>query len=78
MLAHYWLDGLGGLIGVVEWDRRNVVVEDVRLDDAVQEVAADEAELAVDGSGSATGKVPRIASVVREGWVGVLKVGDGH
>lgn len=65
VLAHDGLDGLGGLVGVVEWDGGDVVVQDVSLDDSVQEVAADEAEFAVDGSGGATGEVPGIAGVVR-------------
>lgn len=33
--AHNWLDGLGSLVGVVEWNGRDVVVEDVGFDDAV-------------------------------------------
>lgn len=35
MPAHNGLDGLGGLVGVVEGDSAHVVVEDVGLDDAV-------------------------------------------
>lgn len=77
VLTHDWLDGLGGFVGMVERDRGDVVVEDVGLDDAVEEVTADEAKLTVDGRGRATGEVPRLASVVRERRVGVLKVGDG-
>lgn len=77
VLAHDGLDGLGGLVGVVEGDGGDVVVEDVGLDDTVEDLAADEAELAVNGSGGATGEVPVLAGVVREGGVGVLEVGDG-
>jgi hypothetical protein len=77
VLAHNGLDGLGGLIGVVEGDGGDVVVEDVGLDDAVEDLATDEAELAVNGCGGATGEVPGLAAVVGEGWVGVLEVGDG-
>lgn len=76
MLAHDWLDGLGGLVRVVEWDGGDVVVEDVGLDDAVEEVAADEAELAVNGCCGAAGEVPGFAGVVWEGRVGVLEVGN--
>lgn len=53
------------------------MVQDVRLDDAVEDVAADEAELAVDGGGGAAGEVPGLAGVVGQGGVGVLEVGDG-
>jgi hypothetical protein len=77
VLAHDGLDGLGGLVGVVEGDGGDVVVEDVGLDDAVEDLAADETELAVNGGGGTTGKVPGLAGVVREGRVGVLEVGDG-
>jgi hypothetical protein len=72
VLAHDGLDGLGGLVGVVEGDGGDVVVEDVGLDDAVEDLAA-----AVNGGGGTTGKVPGLAGVVREGRVGVLEVGDG-
>jgi hypothetical protein len=58
VLAHDGLDGLGGLVGVVEGDGGDVVVEDVGLDDAVEDLAADETELAVNGGGGTTGKVP--------------------
>lgn len=77
VLAHDGLDGLGGFVGVVEGDGGDVVVQDVGLDDAVEDLAADEAEFAVDGGGGATGEVPGLAGVVGEGRVGVLEVGDG-
>jgi hypothetical protein len=77
VLAHDGLDGLGGLVGVVEGDGGDVVVQDVGLDDAVEDLAADEAKLAINGCGGTTGEVPGLAAVVREGRVGVLEVGDG-
>lgn len=77
VLAHDGLDGLGGLVGVVEGNGGDVVVEDVGLDDAVEDLAADETEFAVNGGGGATSKVPGLAGVVREGRVGVLEVSDG-
>ena len=52
------------------------MVQDVGLDDAVEEVAADEAEVAVDGGGGAADVVPAAGLVVGEGGVGVLEVGD--
>jgi hypothetical protein len=58
MAAHDGLDGLGCEIGVVEGDGADVVVQDVRLDDAVEDVATDEAEVAVDGGGGAADVVP--------------------
>jgi hypothetical protein len=64
-------------VGAVEGDGGDVVVEDVGLDDAVEDLATNEAELAVNGSGGATSEVPGLAGVVRKGRVGVLEVGDG-
>lgn len=58
MLSHDLLNSLAGLIGVVERDDANVVVEYVRLDNAVHKVAADESELTINGCGSTTGEVP--------------------
>lgn len=75
--AHDGLDGFGGEVGVVEGDGADVVVEHVSLDDAVEEVATDEAEFAVDGGGGAADVVPGAGLVVGEGGVGVLEVGDG-
>ena len=77
VLAHDGLDGLGGLVGVVEGDGADVVVQHVGLDDAVEEVAPDEAELAVDGCSGAADEVPDLGVVVGEGGVGVLEEGDG-
>lgn len=77
MRAHDFLDGLAGLVGVVEGDRADVVVQDVGFDDAVEDVAADEAEVAVDGCCGAAGEVPDFGGVVWEGGVGVLEVGYG-
>lgn len=36
MAAHDRLDGLGGFVGVVKWDCRNIVMQDVGFDDAVE------------------------------------------
>ena len=48
------------------------------LDDAVEELAADEAEFAINCCRGATCEVPGLAGVVRERRIGVLKVGDGN
>ena len=76
MFAHDWLDGLGGLVGMVEWDRADIVMQDVGLDNAVEQLTADEAELAVNGRCSATCIGPGGGSVVRKRWVGVLEKSD--
>lgn len=76
MLAHDWLDGLCGLISMVERDGANIVVQDVGLDDAVEQLAADEAEFAVNGRCGATSVGPCRGSVVGKRRVGVLEEGD--
>lgn len=77
VLAHDGSDRIGSLVGVVKGNGADVVVEDVSLDDAVEEVSADEAHLAIDGGSGAADKVPLVTSVVGEGRVGVLEEGDG-
>ena len=74
--AHDGPDGLGSLVGVVEGDGGDVVVQDVGLDDAVEELPADEAELAVDGGGRAARVRPGVRLVVRQGRVRVLQERD--
>lgn len=74
--AHDRLDGLGGLVCIVERNGANVVVQNVGLDDTVEQVATDEAKLTVDGCSGALDKGPLLAGVVRQGRVGVLEEGD--
>lgn len=78
VLAHDGLDGLGGLVGVVERNGGYKVMEDVGLDDTVEEMTADEAKLAVDGCGSTARECPGMSFVVRKGGIGVLEVRNGH
>ena len=75
--AHDLLDGLARLIGVVEGDGADIVVENVSLNDTVEDVTTDEAEITVDGGSGTASEVPDIRLVVRKGGVGVLEVGDG-
>lgn len=72
--AHDGLDGLGGLVRVVEGDGGHIVMQDVGLNDAVEEPAADEAELAINGCGSTLDEGPLLAGVMRKGRVGVLEI----
>lgn len=78
VVAHDGLDGLAGLVGVVEGDVADIVVQDVGLDDAVEDVTTDKAKVTVDSGSGATGKVPHLGLVVGEGGVSVLQVGDGN
>lgn len=78
MLAHNRLDGLRGLIGIVEGNGADIVVEDVGLNNAVEEVSANEAHLAINGGSGATDKVPLLVGVVRQSRVGMLQESDGN
>lgn len=78
VITHDSLDGIAGLVGVVEGDVADIVVQNVSLDDTVEDVAADETKVTVDGGSSATGKVPDLGLVVRQSGVGVLQEGDGN
>lgn len=76
VVSHDVLDGFAGLVGVVEGDIADVVVQHVGLDDTVEDVAADEAEVTVNGGSSAAGEVPHFRLVVRKSGVGVLEEGN--
>lgn len=58
MTSHNWLDGLGCLVRVVEWDGADVVMKNVGLDNAVEELTTDETKLTVDGGSGAADVVP--------------------
>ena len=76
MAAHDWLDGLGCFVSVVKGNGRNVVVQDVGFDNAVEESAANETKFTINSCSGSTNVIPASGGVVRERWVGVLKVGD--
>jgi len=76
--SHNRLDCLGRLVCVVEWNRADIVMEDVGLDDTVQELAADEAEFAIDCGCCTAGIVPASRAVVRKAGISVLEEGDGN
>ena len=78
VMAHDLLDRFAGLVGVIEGDGADIVVEDVGLDDSVQDVTADESKVTVDCSSGTASEVPYFRLVVGEGGVGVLEVSDGH
>ena len=78
VLAHDRLDGFGRFVGVVEGNVADEMVQHMGFDDTVEHVAANEAEIAVDGCGSAACKAPRLGLVVGQRRVGVLQVRDCH
>jgi hypothetical protein len=76
MASHNRFNGLGCLIGMIERNRAHVVVEHVSLDDAMEKMATDKSEVAINCRSGATNVVPGCTSVVRKTWVGVLKIGN--
>lgn len=78
MQPHYLLNGLAGLVGVVEWDGADIVVQNVCLDNTVENVTANKSEVAVNSGSCSAGEIPSFGVIMRESGVGVLKVGDGN
>lgn len=60
---------------MIERDTASVVVQDVEINCAVEEVCADEAEIAIDGRSGAAQEGVGAGGVVGEEGVGVLEVG---
>lgn len=71
-----WLDGFGSLVGVIERDGGDKVVKDVRLYNAMHQGPTDEAEFTVNRCSSAASEIPGCVLVMREGGIGMLKIGD--
>ena len=78
VLAHNRLNSLGSLISVIKGNGADIMVQDVGLDNTVEEVAADESKLAVDGGGGAAHEVPLVGGIVGKRRIGVLQEGDGN
>ena len=54
------------------------MVKNMCLNNAVHEVASDDAELPIDGRHRATGEIPRVGFIVRKGGIGMLEEGNPH
>lgn len=70
------LNSAGSLLGLVEGDPAEQVVNDMVVDDFVEEVAADEADAPVNGGKGTLGVGPGLGGVVGDSGVGVLQIGD--
>lgn len=66
VFTHNGLDCLGSLVGVVEGNSGDKMVCNVSLNDAVQELAANEAKLSIDSGSRSTSEVPGFRVVVGE------------
>lgn len=78
MFSHDRLNRLGRLVGVVEGYSADIMMKNVRLDDAVEELATDETKFAVDGCGCAAGERPGLGRVMGKGRIRVLEECDRH
>lgn len=58
-------------------DDGDVMVQDMGLDDVVEEMTTDEAEISVNGRGRATSEGPGGGVVVWKSAIGVMEVGEG-
>lgn len=76
-VAHHFADCDGCLLGVVEGDGGDQVVQDVGADDVVEEMGVDEAEVAIYSRCGTSCKCPLRVLVVWETCVRVLEIGDG-
>jgi hypothetical protein len=77
VVAHNRLDSFGGLIGMIKWNSGDVMMQYVRLNDTMEQLAADEAKLAINCGGSTAGIRPGACVVVGKSGVGMLQEGDG-
>lgn len=69
---------IGGLLGVVEGDLREQVVDNVVVDNLVEEVTTDEAEATVNGGEGTLDEGPCVRIVVRHLGVSVVQVSNGN
>lgn len=77
MTAHDALDGVASLVGVVERDGADIVMENVGFNDSVQKLATNKTKFPIDGRCGASCVGPGLGGVVGQGRVGVLKEGNG-
>lgn len=68
------LERLGRLLGLVERDACEQMMDDMVVDDLVEEVPPNEADCAVNRRQRAASECPGFACVVRDGWMGVLQI----
>jgi hypothetical protein len=76
--AHDGLYGLGCPWGIVERDRWDEMMEDMRLSDTVEEVLPNESETSVNCGSSTTDICPYLVMIVRKLRVGMVKIGNCH
>lgn len=78
VFTEHGLDGLGGLLRMVEGNAAEEMVDHMVVNDLVEEVTANEASCAVNCSEGSFGVSPGFCGVVSNLGVSVLKVCDGN
>jgi len=72
MPSHDLLDGCRSFIGIVEWDRSDVVIKHMGLCDAMVWMMADEAEIKINSCSCSADICPGTRVVVSEGRISML------
>ena len=78
MYSHHIFDSARRFFCVVERDSRCVVMEDVILDRAMEDIASDKPKVSIYGRSAAAEERPRFTRIVWQSRVGVLQEGDGY
>ena len=78
VLAHNGLDSFSGFIGMIERNRGYVVMEDMGLDYTVEKRSTYKSKFTVYCRCGSSSESPGFIVVMRDGWIGVLKVGNGN
>ena len=78
VLAHNGFDSFSGLIGMIERNRGYVVMEDVGLDYTVEKRSTYKSKFTVYCRRGSSSESPGFITIMRDGWIGVLKVGNGN
>ena len=78
MFAHDWLDGLSGLICMIERYGANVMVKNMSLNDPMEKLPANKPKLPINCRCCASCICPGGRGVVRQGRICMLQESDGH
>lgn len=78
VLAHNGLNSFSGFIGMVERNRGYVVMEDMSLDYTVEKRSTYKSKFTVYCRCGSSSESPGFVTIMRDGWIGVLKVGNSN
>ena len=78
MSTHHRTNSLSCFVRVVERYRADIMVQNMCLYDAMEQMAADETKVAINRCCSALDEGPRLIRIVRKARIGMLKERDCH